>query len=257
MILTIDIGNTNVLTGVYDGEKLVRHWRIDSRVQRTSDEWGMLILTHLERRGGNARDVEGIIISSVVPELDFPFSRMAEEYFKKKAVFVHSGLNLGLRIKYTIPEQVGADRLCNAVAALKHYQSPIIIIDFGTATTYDVIAGENEYIGGVIAPGVETAAAVLHRQTARLPLVGMSFPEKIIGRTTETSIRSGILYGALVEMEGLVGKIKEEVGGSAVVIATGGYAGLFKEKTDIIQHVEPFLTLDGLCAIYSKLEVSR
>ena len=257
MVLTIDIGNTNVFVGAYKEDALLYHWRLDSRVQRTSDEWGVLITAQLERHKHDPQKVKGIIISSVVPALDFPFSRMAKEYFGLTADFVHSGLDLGLKILYRIPEQVGADRLCNAVAALRKYRTPIIVIDFGTATTYDVITGENKYLGGIIAPGVETAASVLHHQAARLPLVGMTFPESVIGRTTESSIQSGILYGALVEMEGLVDRIEKEIGMRATVIGTGGYSELFAGHSDRIQHVEPLLTLDGLYCIYQGIQKSR
>lgn len=253
MLLTIDIGNTNVLMGLYDHGKLLYHWRLSSTIQRTSDEWGSLVFLQLQRVNLELTDISGIIISSVVPLHDFAFSLMALEYFGKEAVFVRSELDLGITIKYKQPEHVGADRLCNAVAAVRKFSTPLIVIDFGTATTFDVINKAGEYLGGVIAPGIETAASILHRQAAKLPVVGMTFPEKVIGQTTESSIQSGILYGALVETEGLIKRIEDELGSPAVIVGTGGFAPALSQHTSAINYIEPFLTLEGLYYIYQRL----
>lgn len=253
MLLTIDIGNTNVLMGVFEDERLRHHWRLVSKTQRTSDEWGSLLLIQFQRVGIDLKEVTDVIVSSVVPSQDSEFARMVSDYLGKEVIFVHLELDIGITISYHDAKQVGADRLCNAVAALMKYEAPIIIIDFGTATTYDILIAEREYFGGVISPGVETAALILHKQAAKLPLVGMKFPKKVIGQTTENSIQSGILYGALVETEGLIRLIQEEVKGTTTVIGTGGHAELFASKTKMIQHVEPFLTLEGLRAIYQRI----
>lgn len=256
MILTIDIGNTNVLMGLFDRGKLLHHWRLVSTIQRTSDEWGSLIVLQLQRVNLTPSDVAGVIISSVVPLHDFPFSCMALDYFQIEPIFVCAELDLGISIKYKQPEHVGADRLCNAVAAVQKFSTPIIVIDFGTATTFDIINKEGEYLGGIIAPGIETAASILHRQAAKLPVVGMSFPEKVIGQTTESSIQSGILYGALVETEGLIKRIEDELGFPAEIVGTGGFAPLLSQHTTVIKHIEPFLTLEGLYIIYQRINHS-
>ena len=253
MLLTIDIGNTNVLLGVFEEGRLRHHWRLASKTQRTSDEWGSLLLVQFQRVGIDTKDVKDVIVSSVVPSQDSDFSHMVAEYLGKEVIFVHTGMDLGITISYQDAKQVGADRLCNAVAALMKYKAPIIVIDFGTATTYDILIAEREYYGGVISPGVETAALILHKQAAKLPLVGMKFPKRVIGQTTENSIQSGILYGALVETEGMIRMIREEIRGTTTVIGTGGYAGLFASRTTMIQHVEPFLTLEGLHEIYQRM----
>ncbi|MGH2568889.1 MAG: type III pantothenate kinase, partial [Bacteroidota bacterium] len=248
MLLAIDIGNTHTVFGVYQGPKLLADWRVTSRLHRTEDEVGSQFLLLLEGKKISPKKITGVGISSVVPNLTDIFAMMTEKYFGVVPLIIASSLKLGIAIHYDDPSSVGADRLCNAVAGFARYGGPLIIVDFGTATTYDVIAKNGDYLGGVISPGVETSAADLHRRAAKLPKVELRFPRKIIGTDTVSSMQAGILYGALDAVEGIVGRIQKELktreGKEATVIATGGFSELMSKHASVIQAWEPSLVLD-------------
>jgi len=202
------------------------------------------------------KEITGVGISSVVPNLTDVFVWMSEKHFKVKPIVVSSELDLGIKILYDDPSAVGADRLCNAVAGFTKYGGPVIIIDFGTATTYDVVSEKGEYLGGVIAPGIETSAAELHRRAAKLPKIELHFPKSVIGKNTVSSMQSGIMYGAVDAMEGMIKRIKNIIGQNAKVIATGGLAKTIIEHTNMIDFYEPSLVLDGICIIYNRVKNS-
>ncbi len=252
MLLTIDIGNTNVLMGIFNNDELIANWRLLSSTLRTSDEWGMMLMIQADRLDIKMDRITGAIISSVVPSLNPVFDRMINQYLKFSPLFINEDIELGVKIMYEEPKMVGADRICTAAAGFHKYGGPLIVIDFGTATTYDVILKDGSYLGGIISPGIETASEILHTKAAKLPLVEQKFPDRIIGRNTEESIQSGIMYGTKVQVEGVVNLIKNEINNNPKVIATGGFAELIKEKTKIIDFYEPFLILEGLNLIYKK-----
>lgn len=257
MLLAIDIGNTHTVFGVFDKKRLIGDWRVSSAVSRTEDEIGTQVRAFLEDAGIKPKDVEGVAISSVVPNLTEIFVMMSRKYFGVEPVVVSADLNLGIKIHYEDPSVVGADRLCNAVAGFAKYGGPLIIIDFGTATTYDVVSERGDYLGGVIAPGIETSAADLHRRAAKLPRIELKFPREVIGRDTVSSMQAGILYGAVDAMEAMIGRIKRKVGRKAKVIVTGGYSKIIKDQSDSIDHYEPALVLHGLQLIYEKVNKKK
>lgn len=250
MLLAIDIGNTHTVFGVYRGQELLADWRVSSTTQRTEDEAGTQLEQLLRTRGIDKTSIKAIGISSVVPNLTDVFGRMARRYFDITPVIVDSTLDLGFTIHYDDPTAVGADRLCNAIAGYGKYGGPLIIVDFGTATTYDVIAGNGDYLGGVIAPGVETSAADLHRRAAKLPKVELHLPRSIIGTDTTSSMQAGILYGAIDALEGMIRRLQKDIvkreGNEAKVIATGGFSTFIAANTQVISACEPALVLDGV-----------
>ncbi|MEE9225493.1 MAG: type III pantothenate kinase [Bacteroidota bacterium] len=252
MLLAIDIGNTHTVLGVFDKKKLVSDWRLSSAMGRTEDECWLVVKLFLENGNIKPRKVTGVGISSVVPNLTDIFQMMARKYFNVEPLTVSADSKLGLKIRYDDPGAVGADRLCNAVAGFAKYGGPLIIIDFGTATTYDVISKAGEYLGGIIAPGIEAAAADLHRRAAKLPKIELHFPPKLIGTDTISSMQSGILYATVDAMEGMIHRIKEVVGKEATVVATGGHARLVYEHSRGINYVEPSLVLEGVRLIYER-----
>ena len=257
MILAIDIGNTHTVMGVFEGSKLLFDWRVTSSLQRTEDEIGTYIRLFLTDAAIEPTKVTGIGISSVVPDLTDVFAAMTRKYFKADPVIVHPDLGLGIGILYDDPKAVGADRLCNAVAGYAKYGGPLIIIDFGTATTYDVVAKNGDYLGGVIAPGIETSAVDLHRRAAKLPKVELHFPNVIIGTDTTSSMQAGILYGALDAMEGMVKRIQVELtkreGIAAQLVATGGFSKFVCEHSQLRIYWEPSLVLEGVRLIFHKV----
>ncbi|HEY5614442.1 MAG TPA: type III pantothenate kinase [Bacteroidota bacterium] len=256
MLLAIDIGNTHTVFGVYRRTKLLVDWRATSIHQRTEDEVGSQILLFMEGKGIKPKGITGLAISSVVPYLTDIFASMSKKYFRMKPLIISSALDLGIKIHYDDPSSVGADRLCNAIAGYAKYKGPLLIIDFGTATTYDVVAKNGDYLGGVISPGVETSAADLHRRAAKLPKVELRFPKKTIGTDTVESMQSGILYGALDAMEGMVERIQKEMkkreGRTARVIATGGFSEFVTRHSKLVDAREPSLVLDGVRLIYER-----
>ena len=253
MLITVDIGNTNVVIGIYQQTKLIAHWRLSSQIARTGDECWILINSLFESHKLKINQAHGAIISSVVPNLTSTFIRVFEEYFKITPVVVSADLNLELKILYENPRDVGADRICNAVAGFHYYRGPLVILDFGTATTFDVVSENNEYLGGIIAPGIELTASILHQRAAKLPKVDLQFPTRVIGRNTESSIQSGLMFGTVELINGLIARIEGELGKSVETVATGGLAKVVAPYTDRIKKIEPFLTLDGLRLIYEHI----
>lgn len=246
MLLVVDIGNSNIVLGTYENKELQRHWRISTDRQRTGDEYGMLINNLFNYHKMSIEDIEAIIISSVVPSLIVPFTKMCERYFQVKPLVVGPGTKTGICIKYENPREVGADRIVNAVSAYHKYGGPLIIIDFGTATTFCALTEKGDYLGGAIAPGIGISSEALFQRTSKLPRIELKRPKTVICRNTVTSMQSGILYGAAGQVDEIVRRMKEELGGEAKVIATGGLANLIAEVSSTIDAVEPFLTLEGL-----------
>jgi type III pantothenate kinase len=251
MFLALDIGNTHTSFALYDGETLLGDWRVTSIVSRTEDEIAVQVGFYCTHIGRSIADIEAVGISSVVPNLTIAAQRMARKYIDNDDLLVVGAhCDIGMPIRYDDPAAVGADRLCNAVAGYKKYGGPLTIIDFGTANTYDVVSGNGEYLGGVISGGLETAAADLHRRAARLPKIELEFPERVIGTNTVGSMQSGLMFGAVDSITGIVQRIWDELGEKTKVIATGGNAALIASRTPVIENVEPTLVLDGVRLIY-------
>ena len=251
MLLAIDIGNTNTVVGVFDRDKLVESRRLVSSHTRTTDEyWIMIKLLCLDCEI-NIHNFQGVIIGSVVPELTHSFIEMSKKYLSIEPIIVNHTINLGLKVLVTEPGEVGADRLCNAVAGKKYYPHPLVIVDLGTATTFDVLNKNGDYIGGAIAPGLITASLELTKRAAKLHKVEMKFPERIIGKTTSEHMQSGIFVGHIAMIEGIIERIKKELDCDKLhVVATGGIAEEIAKHTLIINEANPLLTLEGLRLIY-------
>ncbi len=252
MIFVFDVGNTNTVLGVYDGEELTHHWRIETNRNKTNDEYGMLIKSLFDFANLDLSDISGIIISSVVPPIMFALEKMCIRYFNLKPLVVGPGIKTGLDIKYDNPKEVGADRIVNAVAAIHKYGSPLIIVDFGTATTYCYITEDKQYLGGAIAPGIGISTEALYTRAAKLPRIEIVRPEGVVGRNTVSAMQSGILYGYVGQVEGIVNRMKNESKQTPTVIATGGLASLIAQESSVIDIVDPFLTLKGLQLIYKR-----
>ncbi len=252
MLLAIDIGNTHTVIGVFKEKELLYSWRMVTNVKATADELGVTMLNLLHLNQIDDSQLTAIIISSVVPPLDIPAITMGKNYFGIEPLMVSSELNLGLALKCKYPEEIGADRLVNAVAAYESYGAPLIIVDFGTATTFCVISTPGEYLGGCIAPGLLTAAESLWQKAAKLPPIEVKKPATVICKETISSMQSGIFFGYLSLVEGLICRIKEELGMAAQVIATGGIAPILASESKSIDKIDPWLTLRGLLSIYEK-----
>jgi len=256
MLLVIDVGNTNIVAGVIDEEnKIKTHWRFSTDRSKTADEFGMLLCGTFEHSGVSIKDITGIIISSVVPPVLIPIQHMCQRYFGIDPFVVGPGTKSGIAIHYDNPRDVGADRIVNAVAALDKYRKigkPMIVIDLGTATTFDAILPSGDYLGGAIAPGISISSEALFNKTAKLPRIELIRPRKVICRNTVRSMQSGIMFGYVGLLEGIINRMKEELGGDVYVIATGGLANAMAADTKLIDVVEPFLTLDGLRILYEK-----
>ncbi|MBO0999612.1 type III pantothenate kinase [Bacillus sp. SD075] len=252
MIFVLDVGNTNTVLGVYDEDILKYHWRIETNRHKTEDEYGMVIKSLLQHEGLSFDLFDGIIISSVVPPIMFALERMCKKYFGIKPLIVGPGIKTGLNIKYENPREVGADRIVNAVAGIQEYGSPLIIVDFGTATTYCYINEDKQYMGGAIAPGINISTEALYSKAAKLPRIEISRPDGIIGKNTVSAMQAGILYGYVGQVEGIVNRIKAQSNLEPTVIATGGLATLIANESIVIDVVEPFLTLKGLQLIYKR-----
>ena len=247
MLMAIDIGNTQSVIGLYDGHELRRHWRLATRPERTSDEWGVL-MANLLNEGAlmRGRAIDAAILSSVVPPLTPVMVQTVKDRFNVRCRVVGPGLKTGMPIHYEDPREVGADRIVNAVAAYARWKTGLIIIDFGTATTFDVVSPDGGYLGGSICPGVGISSRALFDRAARLPKVEFAPPKSVVGRNTVDSIKSGLVYGYVGLVEGLVSRIRNEVANPCTVIATGGLARPIARETNVIDHVEDNLTLDGL-----------
>lgn len=252
LIFVFDVGNTNIVLGVYDREELKHHWRIETNRNRTEDEFGMIIKNLFDHVQLSFSDIDGIIISSVVPPIMFSLERMCQKYFHIKPLVVGPGIKTGLDIKYENPREVGADRIVNAVAAIHEYGSPLIIVDFGTATTYCYVNESSQYMGGAIAPGIGISTEALYSRAAKLPRIEISRPDDVIGKNTVSAMQAGILYGYVGQVEGIVKRMKDKSDVPAKVIATGGLANLIAQESTVIDIVDPFLTLKGLQLIYKR-----
>jgi type III pantothenate kinase len=252
MLLAVDVGNTNTKLGVYEGRELVASWRITSRRDQTADEYGVFTETLLRQRGLTPARIHGVAISSTVPAVQPTLAEMAERYFGVRALVVEPGVNVTVPMRVESPREVGPDRLVKIVAAIELYTPPLIIVDCGTATTFECVSARGEFIGGAIAPGIRTAAEALTARAARLFQVELTRPPAAIGRSTITNVQSGIVFGYAGLIDGLVERMRAEMDGAPAVIATGGLAGLIHEIARSIQVVNPNLTLEGLRIIYDR-----
>jgi type III pantothenate kinase len=246
MLLVIDAGNTNIVFAVRDGDEWRGIWRIATDAQRTSDEYAVWLLTLLAHGGLKPSDITGAVIGTVVPAALYHLRRLCRDWFTAEPLIARAQLDWGFAIKIDNPNEVGADRLLNALAGHRKFGGPLVIVDFGTATTFDVVDADGSYLGGVIAPGINLSLEALHQAAARLPRIGIGRPQAMIGRNTVAAMQSGIFWGYVGLVEGLVARISAEHGTLLTCIATGGLAPLLAEGTNVIRHIEPDLTLDGL-----------
>ncbi len=256
MLLAIDVGNTNIVLGVFDRRTLVQSWRLQTLRERTSDELGLLVDGLFAHASIDRARIGGVIVASVVPPLTGTMASMIERYFRLKALVVDPGRNTGMPIRYENPSEVGADRIVNAIAAYDAYGSahalPLIVCDFGTATTLDAVSAQGEYLGGAICPGVAISADALFQRAARLPRIEVRKPATVVGRTTVGALESGLFYGYVGMVEGLVKRMTDELGGRAICVATGGLAPVIAPETKLIDHVDPDLTLHGLRIVWER-----
>jgi type III pantothenate kinase len=250
MLLAIDIGNTNVTFGVFEGEKIKCTWRVSTAIHRTSDEYANIMLSLMERWGVNATQIKDTVICSVVPPLLVIFDEVCKHYLKKTPLIVEAGVKTGIRIDMDNPREVGPDRIVNAVAAHQLYGGPVIVIDMGTATTMDVVSKDGRYIGGAIAPGIIISTEALFTRTAVLPRIELALPKKAIGRNTVAAMQSGVVFGYIGLIEGIISRIQAELDERAKVVAAGGLAGMIVGASNVINIVNPDLTLIGLRMIY-------
>ena len=253
MILTLDIGNTNIKTALFEGMEMVQYWRVSTDRNMSSDEYGILLMNLFAHNHISPEQVDGIMISSVVPQINFTIEHMCRTYFKQEPRIIGPGVKTGINIKYENPRELGSDRIANAVAAYELYGGPCITIDFGTATSFGVISEKGEFLGGAICPGLKLAAEALTERAAKLPRFELVKPESVIGRNTVTNMQAGIVYGYIGQINYLIDRMKKELGApNAKVIATGGLAVLVAGESNVIDVMDGLLTLKGLCLIHRK-----
>jgi type III pantothenate kinase len=253
VLLAIDVGNTASVLGVFQGDRLAWHWRMATRRERTADELALLFSGFLAQQELSfSRQITGVVMASVVPDQTQALRDMVDRYFHFPPVVVEPGIKTGVSILTDNPKEVGADRIVNALAAFSKYGGPCIVVDFGTATTYDAVSDSGEYLGGAIAPGIAVSAQGLFQATARLPRVEVTAPRSVIGKNTVESVQSGLVFGAAAEVEGMVERMQKELGGHARVVATGGLAAVVVPHCQAIDEHDPWLTLEGLRLVYEK-----
>ncbi|MFD1957202.1 type III pantothenate kinase [Paenibacillus thailandensis] len=252
MILVIDVGNTNIVLGIYKGRELLHHWRLSTNRSATVDEYGIQIHNLFQYAGMSLDQMDGVIISSVVPPLMRTLESLCAKYLRKTPLVVGPGIKTGLNIRYENPREVGADRIVNSVAGIAKYGAPLIIVDFGTATTFDYIDAAGDYLGGAIVPGIGISTEALYQRAAKLPRIELVKPRSVIGRNPVTSMQAGIIYGYAGQVDGIVRKIRSEFNVKPRVIATGGLAELIASESETIELVDSLLTLEGLRLIYER-----
>ncbi len=252
MLLALDAGNTNITVGIFQGDVLADHRRLRTVREQTSDEWGILLQNLLRYAGLDPARIDGIIVSSVVPPLNGALAEMSRRYFGTEAMFVTAQTDTGLTIRYENPSEVGADRLVNGVAAFHKYGGPCVVVDLGTAITFDAISANAEYLGGIIAAGVGISADALFSRTARLPLVDFRKPGKLIGTNTVASMQSGLYYGAIGAIDGMIERLIAELGPDTKTVATGGHADLIAGESRFVRNIDENLTLEGLRLIWDR-----
>lgn len=252
MLLAVDTGNTHTVLGLFEGERLCADWRVATRKDATADELGALLRALFAGEGLQTSSVDGVVVSSVVPDWNGVLAATASRTFGRIAFFVEPGVKTGLPILYDNPHEVGADRIVNAVAAVHRFGAPVVVLDFGTATTFDVVSPKGEYLGGAIAPGLGISAEALFQRAARLMRVDVRKPARIIGKNTEESVQAGLFHGYVSLVEGVVRRLRDELGVDAPVVATGGLAPVFEEELSFLTAVDPHLTLLGLRLIWEK-----
>ncbi len=252
MLLAIDIGNTSIAIGIFQGKKLIQQWKIRAEREKTSDEYGITLLNLLSTSGQEGAGIESAIISSVVPPLTPVFQELIKNLFEVQALVVGPGLKTGMPILYENPLEVGADRVVAAVAAFAKYGGPAIVVDFGTATTFDAISSQGEYLGGAIAPGIQIGAEALYLKTAKLPRIEIKKPQRAIGRTTVSSMQSGLYFGYIGLISRIIEEMRKELGGEAITISTGGFAAQISHEISSIRFHEPSLVLEGLRIVYER-----
>ena len=250
MLLTIDIGNTNLTLGLYEGGKLGAHWRLATDHNRMPDEYGLQFLGLLQNAGKTLKDIHGISLASVVPPLTARVIQACREYLRQEPLIVDAGVKTGIKVRYEDPKAVGADRICDAVAVMKLFGGPACVVDFGTATTFNAVTKDGQYLGGAITAGVNLAAEGLFTHAAKLPRIDLQRPPSVIGRNTVHAMQSGLLFGYVSMVEGMVARFRSELGSDMKVIATGGMAEVIAKETQVVDHIAPWLTLDGLRIIW-------
>ncbi|HYG62015.1 MAG TPA: type III pantothenate kinase [Thermoanaerobaculia bacterium] len=252
MLILVDVGNTNTVFGVYRGDELVESFRLSTDTERTADEYGSLLLPLFALAGIEPTAADAVVVSSVVPPLHFTLDSLARRYFGKKPLFIEPGVRTGMPIRYDNPAEVGADRIVNAVAARERYGAPVIVVDFGTATTFDLVNAAGEYVGGIIAPGITISAEALFAHASRLYRVDVRKPDELVGRNTAGAMQAGIYYGYIGLVDGILERLLEEIPETKTVVATGGQADLIAGGSRFIREVDPMLTLIGLKLIYDR-----
>mgnify|MGYP000909774494 CR=1 FL=1 len=252
MILAVDVGNTNIVIGLYVGRELRWHWRLSTNRSATADEYGILLTNLFQLAGVAKSDIEGVILACVVPPLVPTLDRMLRQYAGHEPMMVGPGIKTGLNLRYENPKEIGADRIVNAVAGLERYGAPLIVVDFGTATTFDYVDPSGAYLGGVIMPGIGISAEALYQRASKLPRIELSKPRHVIGRNTVAAMQSGLIFGYAGQVDGIVNRIRREHQVRPKVVATGGLAELIAEEAETIDHVDPMLTLEGLRILYER-----
>lgn len=252
MFVVVDVGNSNIVLGIYRGRELLHHFRLSTNRQSTADEYGVKIYNLFQMSKIAVDDIEGVIISSVVPPLMHVLEELCEKYMRKKPLIVGPGIKTGLNLRYENPREVGADRIVNAVAAVEQYGGPLVVVDFGTATTFDCIDAAGNYLGGAIVPGIGISTEALYQRASKLPRIELEKPKKVIGRNTVHAMQSGIIFGYAGQVDGIVNRIRREMDADLKVIATGGLAELIASEAESIQEVNQLLTLEGLRIIYER-----